>query len=488
MAFRRHRPSRSPATETPQGPHSLVNRLAGAYAVIGLGALITGGLILHHTLSHVVWLEHQRGILSAGRDVTERLAAEGLGGLQRPLTGESGRRFDTATGSMLFVVTDEAGETLAASPGVRGQLPRLDATGHLPEAFQQGQDGSRLWGITRWIHTPEGRVAVQIAQDMERSYIVLDDVPAAALGPVLAVLALGVFLLFAANVGLLILLSAPIRRAAREAERIGHGGPSRLEQGELPQELLPLIQAVNGALDRLDDALEWQRGFSAEVAHELRTPLAIIQAELDLLDAGAATDRLRRDVQELAQLVSDLLDAAEAARDLPVGEGVFDLGEVVAEAARRFAPIAARGGHPLVAPAANAPVWVRGARDSIGRALRNLMENAIAHSPPGGAVTLRLAAGPGPGGAVVEVADQGRGVPEAERKSVFRRHWRAGDVRRRGLGLGLSIVERIVSAHGGQVEVGDAPGGGALFSLHLPVTDAPAGGDLAEEIPLPRRF
>ncbi|MBP0493251.1 sensor histidine kinase [Pararoseomonas indoligenes] len=458
----------------PERPHSFVARLAAAYAVIGLGALVVGGVILHQTLNRVVWMEHQRGILAAGAEVTNRIEREGPAGLARPLGGESGRRFDAATGSMLFAVTDSEGNRLAVSPGVDRQLPRVQENGQIPPSFQQGQDGTRLWGVTRWVTGPDGRrMAVQIAQDMERSYIVLDDVPAAALGPVILVLVIGGVLLFVANVGLLILLSSPLRRAAREAERIGHGGPPRLDEQGIPQELLPLIGAVNGALDRLDDSLEWQRGFSAEVAHELRTPLAIIQAELDLLDAGAVTDRLRRDVQELAELVSDLLEAAEAARDMPVADGAFDLAELVAHVARRFTPIAAKEGHALDSPPANAPVWVRGEREAIGRALRNLVENAIAHSPPAGTVTLRLAA-PRDGMAVVEVADQGKGVPEAERKNVFRRHWRAGDVRRRGLGLGLSIVERIVSSHGGIAEVGDAPGGGALFALHLPLAPAAA--------------
>ncbi|WP_424134206.1 sensor histidine kinase [Roseomonas chloroacetimidivorans] len=461
------------ARPPPARPRSLVGRLAAAYAVIGAGALVVGGIILHQTLNHVVWREHQRGIMAAGAVVTERITREGLDGLIRPLGGETGRRFDTSTGSMLFAVVDPATGREIVSPGVREQLPRIEQDGSFPETFQEGRDGTRLWGITRWMDTPDGHhVAVQIAQDMERSYIVLDDVPRAAIGPVLAVLAIGAVLLFVANVGLLILLSAPLRRAAREAERIGHGGPSRLEEGEMPPELLPLIQAVNGALDRLDDALEWQRGFSAEVAHELRTPLAIIQAELDLLDAGGVTDRLRRDVQELAQLVSDLLEAAEAARDNPVTGGAFDLSELVADTARRFGPMAEREGHALHAPIANAPIWVRGERDSIGRALRNLIDNALSHSPPGGAVTLRLGT-PKDGMVTVTVSDQGKGVPVSERKDVFRRHWRAGDVRRRGLGLGLSIVERIVHAHGGTVEVGDAPGGGAAFSLHLPLAPVP---------------
>ncbi|TPG49506.1 sensor histidine kinase [Roseomonas nepalensis] len=476
----------SPAPAAPPKPYSLIARLAGAYAVIGLGALVFGGLILHHTINRVVWTEHQRGILASGNELTERLQRDGLAGLSRPIRTEASRRFDTASGSMLYAVTDAQGHRLATSPGVREQLPRVEEDGSIPANFQLGQDGTRLWGVTRWIDTPDGRLALQIAQDMERSYIVLDDVPAAALGPIMAVLALGAFLLFIANIGLLILLSAPLRRAAREAERIGHGGPPRLEEGEIPLELRPLIQAVNGALDRLDDSLEWQRGFSAEVAHELRTPLAIIQAELDLLSADEVTDRLRRDVQELAQLVSDLLEAAEAARDMPVTEGSFDLVELAADTARRFAPIAEREGHTLVAPVANAPIWVRGERESIGRALRNLMDNALSHSPPGGAVTLRLGT-PRDGMALVEVADQGRGVPEAERRDVFRRHWRAGDVHRRGLGLGLSIVERIVNAHGGTAEVGDAPGGGAAFALHLPLAPAPASAQTPAP-PLPAGF
>jgi signal transduction histidine kinase len=407
--------------QPPARPRSLVTRLAAAYALIGSTALVIGGVILYQTLSHVVWLEHQRGILATGNDLTEELSRDGLAGLATFMSCDNARRFYTATGSMLFAVTDRQGRRLAVSPGWRRSFRAWIRMARLPNPSRKGRTGHASGGVTRWIDTPDGRLGVQIAQDMERVYTVLDDVPRDALGPVLSVLALGAFLLFAANVGLLILLSAPLRRAAREAERIGHGGPSRLEEGEIPRELLPLIQAVNGALDRLDDSLGWQRGISAEVAHELRTPLAIIQAELDLLEAGEVTDRLRRDMQELAQLVSDLLEAAEAAQHHPVPDSAFDLADLAAETARRYAPIAEPEGHPLHAPALNATPWVRGERDAIGRALRNLMDNALSHSPPSGAVTLQLRP-PRDGMAVVEVADQGRGVPETDRKNVFRRH------------------------------------------------------------------
>ncbi|MBR0655447.1 sensor histidine kinase [Plastoroseomonas arctica] len=447
--------------------HSLILRLALWHAVVGLGTLLLGGAILQDTLREVVWLEHRRGILAAAGEVRQRLEAEGVAGLRRPLPEAIAQRFDTASGTMMYAVIDARGRRLVSSPGAEQVLPRLAEDGTVQRDFQQGQDGSLVWGVTERIATPDGPMDLQVAQDMDRSYVVLDNVPAAALLPLLAVLGGGSVLIFLANVGLLLLLLRPLRRAAREAELIGHGGAPRLATARMPAEVLPLIEAVNGALDRLDDSLAWQRGFSAEVAHELRTPLAILLAELDLLDSGAVTERLKHDVEQLAQLVSSLLEAAAAARDQPLRDEVFDLVALADTSVRRFATLAEREGHALRVAAPAQPIWIRGEGDAMGRALRNLLENALAHSPPGAPIDLRVAAHED-GGAVIEVADHGTGVREADRASLFRRYWRAGSVRRRGLGLGLSIVERVVLAHGGTVDVHNAPEGGAVFTLRLP--------------------
>ncbi|MBE9607115.1 HAMP domain-containing histidine kinase [Acetobacteraceae bacterium H6797] len=453
-------------------PGSLIRRLAIAYAAIGLGAVVAGAYLLHNTLLEVVWTEHQRGILAAGSEVIDRLEAEGLKGLDRPFSREEARRFDTATGSMLYVVLDETGHQLRASPGASGLLPRFGERGLPAERFQTGRRGARIWGITRWIDTPDGRVAVQIAQDMDRAYIVLDDVPEAAFGPVVWVLGLGVLLLFLINLGLVLLLLRPLRRAVREAEQIGHGSPGRLDRGGMPREVTPLIDAVNGALDRLDEALAWQRGFSAEVAHELRTPLALLHAELELLDSGEVTSRLRRDVEQLAELITDLLEAAAAAQEQPLRDGTFDLTLLAAETARRFSAVAEREGHMVRLELPEEPIPLRGEGESIGRALRNLLENAVSHSPAGAPVTLRVAREGAQ--ALVEIADQGKGIAEADLPNLFRRHWRAGDSRRRGLGLGLSIVARIVTAHGGTVTAYNAESGGGVFRIMLPAAEPAA--------------
>ena len=456
----------------PKHPPSLLRQIGAIHLCIVLVGLAIGSILLHQMLNHVVWEQHRRSVLASAHELIQRLNRDGVAALRGPLPPEEARRFDALTGSMRYAVIGSGGQLLAHSPGAEAALPRREGRS-LPSVFQDGADGSRLWGLTESVETPDGPVALQIAEDMDRGYVVLDDIAPAALGPMLLLLALGGLLLFGGNALLLLQALRPLQRAAGEASRIGRGGSQRLSEDDMPEEVRPLIAAVNGGLDRLDDALLWHRGFSEEVAHELRTPLAVMQAELDLLEPGPARDRLLSDLGGLAKLVSDLLEAAEASRDLPAGEVPIDLRALARETAERLAPVAEREGLRVVTPPEGAPLLVQGNRDAIGRAIRNLIENALSHSPPGAPVEVLLPEPP-PGEVQVAVADHGRGVPKAERQKVFRRHWRDGDTHRRGLGLGLSIVERIVRAHGGRVEVGDTPGGGALFTISLPGSEPAA--------------
>lgn len=448
--------------------YSLIARLALWHAAIGLVALGIGGILLYRTVNEVVWNEHRRSIMASASDITGRLQRDGVKGLSQPFPLETTRRFNSNSGSLMYVVLDPAGRQVGGSPGSERALPRFEGGREPAPVFRTGRDGSHVWGGSEVIRTPDGPLTIQVAQEMDRSYVVLDDVPAAALRPVMTVLGAGAVLLFLANVGLLLLMLRPLRAAAREAERIGHGGPPRLSRNGLPVEVAPLIDAVNGALDRLDDALEWQRGFSAEVAHELRTPLAVLHAELDLLGHDDVVARLKRDVQGLGQLVAELLEAAITARDPPMRDDIIDVVALAEEASRRIAAVAGAEGHDIRMLGAGGPVTIRGHGEAIGRALRNLMENAIAHSPAGAPVELRILP-PRRGVVTIEVADRGSGVREEDMATIFRRHWRSGDTQRRGLGLGLWITERVVLAHGGSIAVRNESAGGAVFSIRLPV-------------------
>lgn len=271
----------------------------------------------------------------------------------------------------------------------------------------------------------------------------------------------------------------PLRTVSAQAAAISPGAIAvRLSTADLPLELQPVVMAVNEALDRLAKGFETQRQFTADAAHELRTPLAILTAGLENLPTTGEIERLRLDAERMNRLVAQLLGVARLdGQPLDVSQTV-DLGEVAARVVERFAPLAAKSGCSLAFEPAAGPVLVTGNTDALGDAIRNLVENAIAHSPPGQEVTV----GVDTAGAVW-VVDQGPGVPLEDRDRIFERFWRSRERRgaSAGAGLGLSIVAEIARAHGGTITVMDAPQGGARFVLGVPLASSDAGsrsGDL----------
>ena len=175
--------------------------------------------------------------------------------------------------------------------------------------------------------------------------------------------------------------------------------------------------------------------FNQDVAHELRTPLAILTSELDLLEDKAVAKRLRADLEALTAIVSQLLEAAEASPASP--DQQVDLAAICQETASQLENSAAQSGRSIRVelPRDSVPVFGHGA--ALRRAVRNLLDNALTHSPAGGEVTLRITPP-----AVVEVADRGPGVPEAQKSKVFERFWRADRGHRRGgSGIGTGGVK-----------------------------------------------
>jgi signal transduction histidine kinase len=236
------------------------------------------------------------------------------------------------------------------------------------------------------------------------------------------------------------------------------------------------IGSLAGSLARMADRLaatESERAvFLASVGHDLRTPLAAMRAQIEafqdgvLKDPRRLADGLDRDVAHLSQLVEDLfLFARMEAGTLAYSPERVDLVELADETAEAMAPLAARRGVELQA-VGSAPIPVEVDTWAIGRVLRNLVDNAIRHSPPGGRVRIEVESSRN--AALVRVRDEGPGFDPGIRSVAFDEFTR-GDAARRpehgGSGLGLAIARGIVEAHRGVIDIEDAPGGCVVVSL-----------------------
>lgn len=286
--------------------------------------------------------------------------------------------------------------------------------------------------------------------------------------------------LFVASLGIGWVLSGralrPVRAIARTANEIQSTDLSRrIRLGGAKDELRYLADTVDSMLDRLDEAFRAQRQLIDDASHELRSPLAIIRANLDAsLAAPDATDAERqravavidRATTRMSRLVEDLL--ATARRDAGgLADTDVDLGLVAREAGEEFAALAAERGLRLRYELADGLVVI-GDHDALRRAAGNLLSNAVRLSPAGGTVT--VGAGRAGGWLWLAVADDGPGIAAADQPRVFDRFWRGVQEgsRDRRTGLGLAIVRQIVESHGGQVALFSRLGAGSTFVLWFP--------------------
>lgn len=221
----------------------------------------------------------------------------------------------------------------------------------------------------------------------------------------------------------------------------------RVEAKDFPAEATGFADAVNGLLARLDEAATRQEAFAADVAHELRTPLAVLALELDRLDSEDGR-RLKQDVAAMSRLVDQLLVLAQldAQSAAPTTSTRVDLAEIAAEIVAQYAPHAIDEDKSLAFVLAPASA-VEGRREAIAAALRNLVENGLRVTPSGGVVT--VTAGPG---ARLSVTDGGPGLAPARLSELSQRYRRGDHASGSGAGLGLAIVSRIMAAHGGAIE------------------------------------
>ncbi|WP_165873557.1 ATP-binding protein [Parasulfuritortus cantonensis] len=265
----------------------------------------------------------------------------------------------------------------------------------------------------------------------------------------------------------------PLRRVRYEIGRRDFATLHALDTRRLPEEIVPLVDALNALLIRLDGAISTQRRFVADAAHELRTPLTAIRLQAQLASQSTepearsqALAELQQGVDRAARLVDQLLSMArvEAVEQKPRFAAIR-LDELVKRVVADFSTQADAKEIDLGVTEC-AAAQVNGHADSLRMMVGNLIDNALRYTPSGGRVDVALVAGDGK--AVLSVVDTGPGIPAGERERVFDRFHRLAGAEIPGSGLGLAIVRQAAELHGGRVSLDAAVAGGLAARIELP--------------------
>jgi two-component system sensor histidine kinase QseC len=433
--------------------------------IFSLGLAASGLVFLNETHQTSSSL-HDRTLRQQARDLLTGLrVTHGEVSLQPPESWAAA--YAQPGAAFAYTLFDAAGQPVALSPNIEAPLPRLDIPAG--EAFSPldivGPDRRAFMTIA----APDGRTLTIARTDptlesLAETLMEENGEPFAVL--VISVGIAFVMVWFVAGWSL-----RPLARAAREATNILPGSPNaHLSPAGLPSEIQPLVEAVNGALDRLACAYDAERRFTADAAHELRTPLAVLSLRLQRAEISGSANwpAIRRDLSELNRLVSQLLDLArkEAANRATNATALdwVDFGRPVREAAAAVLPMIEGAGRTIEVETPDIAVPVRGRPDDLRDMVRNLLDNALAHGA--GTIGVRLRASGTD--AVLEISDQGQGVPEHLREDVFAR-FRKGTSTSSGSGLGLAIVRHVARAHGGDVRFVGEAAAGCHIEVRLPL-------------------
>ena len=345
----------------------------------------------------------------------------------------------------IYRILDEQGAVLLASDGVMLPLfaagTRFDPKSAAASDLVLSRSGLRLHVFTKAVSLKKKTFYVQVARSerMHQAIVGSDSASFMAASGIAALVAILVFTIvvwFTFNRAL-----RPLRVASDAASRIESSSLDfRLSTAAMPAELVPLIDAFNKALGRLELGYRQQQEFLATVAHELKTPLALIRGQIEL-DGVADRALLLKDVDLMARQVHQLLHLAEVSDRKNFVFEQLDARAAARRAVEHLGRLADRLGVFILCNAASEKVLIMADSGALFVLVKNLLENALHHSPAGTGVLVTI----GPDG--ISIRDHGKGIAEDNLPRLFKRFWRGENRRDEGAGLGLSICQEIAVAH-----------------------------------------
>jgi signal transduction histidine kinase len=366
-------------------------------------------------------------------------------------------------GRYSYAVIDDTGKTLFSSLANNAPIFASDPRAGTVQFLETRKGEAAISGASVRRNVGGKTVWVQAAEDLANSDVLIDDIVEDFYRHVGWITLPILLVLLVIDIAIFRRALLPLRQASEIAQHITPARTDiRLPVQEIPTEVRPLVSAINKALDRLDEGFRLQREFTADAAHELRTPLSILRTRVETLDNPGIAKALHQDIESMSRVVGQLLDIAELEAFAIDPAEVADLQAASAEVAGFIAPLALEQGREIALLGATAPVLVKGNAEMIKRAIRNLAENAIRHAPKDTVVEFVVE-----DNGTVTVQDRGPGISDEERELIFRRFWRRDRNSQGSSGLGLSIVQRIAELHGASIEVERRVMGGAQFSLHF---------------------
>jgi two-component system OmpR family sensor kinase len=352
--------------------------------------------------------------------------------------------------------------TLLYSSRPSAKLPQASTPG-----FSSMENANSHWRI---FTLASGDRVIEAAQPEEARWETAADIALRMLAP-LAVLVPALALLAWITVRKSL---APLVHVTEQVEKRDASAMSPLDIHAVPDEIRPLLSALNRLLIRLDDSISSQRRFVADAAHELRTPLTALslQAQLveqarDSKERNEAIRNLRLGIARASHLVSQLLTLARQEPDAQRPFAHLDIAAIVRQVVGEFAPLADNKRIDL-GIGDNQSRFVNGDEEALRILVGNLVDNAIRYTPEGGKVDVTLS--DDSSSVILKVEDTGPGIPIEDRERIFERFHRISGNEVQGSGLGLAIVKQVVQRHGALVEIDNGKNGiGTIFSIKFPV-------------------
>ncbi len=438
-------------------PRSLIGRILIAEAVtIGVAALIL--LPVTVSLLHRTARGYESGVLLAqASTVASGIRRAPDGRWHVALAPRLEPIYQTGYDGRAFTLLDDRGRVVDASLFAPAS-PWRDAP---RKAITTPFDTRRFVGISMPLRIDGASLWIVVTQDQDGPGAIVDDVSRAFLLRYLAVLLPLLLVLPLLNSLAIRRFVVAITHASERAADIGpHSLDVRLEEDGLPSEIVPLARATNTVLARLEASFQRQAEFSANIAHELRTPLATLRVELDRIEDRPMRDRLNLLTDRLSHVLSQLRDLASLETFDETDFESFDGADLARDVVAEMAPRIVAVGRTIAFAGPRQRRELRAKKQLVRLALANLIDNATRHTPDGTAIDVTLTEA---GAFVVE--DDGHGITVDDPHLLKRRFWRADHKRTDSAGIGLSIVQRIVDGHHGTLEIGRSDSGGARFTL-----------------------